>query len=198
MHRCRCRAPNRTLIQSTQLRNWRTSSALSDWCPLLPHLLRLCLCWRSSLPGLKARSLALPWWQWSQPRPSPCYSTTGARVRGSPLGGAKLHGGVLCTDAQAVWPGLGCYSPARCPQSSRALPPHPHPGICPPTHPSTHCCSLGNVDWRLAAGLVAGTLVGGVAGSQAAVHAPPGSLEVVFTVVTLVLARMTLKSVVRR
>lgn len=59
-------------------------------------------------------------------------------------------------------------------------------------------CRLGNVDWRLAAGLAVGTLAGGAAGSQAAVHAPPGVLEVTFTGVTLVLARMTLKAVTKR
>lgn len=54
---------------------------------------------------------------------------------------------------------------------------------------------LGNISWRLAAGLAAGSVVGGAAGSQAAVHAPPYSLETVFMVTLLALARMTLKSV---
>lgn len=53
--------------------------------------------------------------------------------------------------------------------------------------------SLGNVDWRMAAGLAAGAVLGGAAGSEAAVHAPPGTLEAVFCVTLLALARMTLK-----
>ena len=35
---------------------------------------------------------------------------------------------------------------------------------------------LGNVDWRLAAGLAAGTVVGSAAGSMTALNAPPGEL----------------------
>lgn len=54
---------------------------------------------------------------------------------------------------------------------------------------------LGNIDWRLAAGLAAGTVAGGFMGSQAAVHAPPGWLEGAFTCVMLVLARSVLRSV---
>ena len=54
---------------------------------------------------------------------------------------------------------------------------------------------LGNLNWRLAAGLAVGSVLGGAAGSQAAVHAPPYSLEAVFMVTLLALARMTLKSV---
>ncbi|PRW32592.1 4-toluene sulfonate uptake permease [Chlorella sorokiniana] len=53
---------------------------------------------------------------------------------------------------------------------------------------------LGNLNWRLAAGLAVGSVLGGAAGSQAAVHAPPYSLEAVFMVTLLALARMTLKS----
>lgn len=63
-----------------------------------------------------------------------------------------------------------------------------HP--CPP--PTSR---LGNLNWRLAAGLAVGSVVGGAVGSQAAVHAPPYSLEAVFMVTLLALARMTLKSV---
>ncbi|KAI7836512.1 hypothetical protein COHA_009613 [Chlorella ohadii] len=54
---------------------------------------------------------------------------------------------------------------------------------------------LGNLNWRLAAGLAVGSVLGGAVGSQAAVHAPPYSLEAVFMVALLALARMTLKSV---
>lgn len=53
---------------------------------------------------------------------------------------------------------------------------------------------LGNVDWRLAAGLCAGTLLGSWAGSSAAVHAPPGALEWTFTACLLTLARGVLRS----
>lgn len=35
---------------------------------------------------------------------------------------------------------------------------------------------LGNVDWRMAAGLAAGTAVGSFAGSKVAVDAPAGQL----------------------
>ena len=75
-----------------------------------------------------------------------------------------------------------------------------HPWLLHPTrlHPCALPCPphrLGNISWRLAAGLAAGSVVGGAAGSQAAVHAPPYSLETVFMVTLLALARMTLKSV---
>eukprot|EP00884_Botryococcus_braunii_P003258 jgi/Botrbrau1/12933/Bobra.92_1s0013.1 len=40
---------------------------------------------------------------------------------------------------------------------------------------------LGNVDWLMAGGLAAGTAFGSLAGSNAAVHAPPGVLEIVFS-----------------
>lgn len=62
---------------------------------------------------------------------------------------------------------------------------------------SAPCCRLGNVDWRLAAGLAAGSVLGGAAGSQAAVHMPPGALEAAFTAAMLVLARMTLRQIRR-
>lgn len=61
--------------------------------------------------------------------------------------------------------------------------------------PSPRMYRLGNISWRLAAGLALGSVLGGAAGSQAAVHAPPYSLEAVFMVTLLALARMTLKSV---
>ena len=51
------------------------------------------------------------------------------------------------------------------------------------------------MSWRLAAGLSLGSVLGGAAGSQAAVHAPPGTLEAVFTVTLLLLARTTLRGV---
>ena len=54
---------------------------------------------------------------------------------------------------------------------------------------------MGNVDWRMAAGLAAGTAVGGALGSSAAVSAPPGALEVCFSVGMLFLGRKTLQTV---
>lgn len=51
---------------------------------------------------------------------------------------------------------------------------------------------LGNVDWRMAAGLAVGTAIGSVAGSNVAVHAPAGWLEAAFCVGMLFLGRKTL------
>lgn len=51
---------------------------------------------------------------------------------------------------------------------------------------------MGNVDWRMAAGLAAGTALGSVAGSNLAVAAPPGVLEAAFCVGMLFLGRKTL------
>lgn len=53
---------------------------------------------------------------------------------------------------------------------------------------------MGNVDWRMAVGLAAGTAVGGALGSSAAVQAPPGVLETVFAVGMLFLGRKTLQT----
>jgi len=53
---------------------------------------------------------------------------------------------------------------------------------------------LGNVDWRMAAGLAAGTAVGGVLGSNMAVQAPLGVLEACFAVGMLFLGKRTLQS----
>lgn len=51
---------------------------------------------------------------------------------------------------------------------------------------------LGNVDWRMAATLAVGTAIGSVAGSGAAVQAPPGYLEVAFCLGMAFLGRKTL------
>lgn len=51
---------------------------------------------------------------------------------------------------------------------------------------------LGNVDWRMAAGLAAGTAVGSFAGSKVAVDAPAGVLEGIFSVGMLFLGWRTL------
>ena len=53
---------------------------------------------------------------------------------------------------------------------------------------------MGNVDWRMALGLAAGTAVGGALGSGAAVQAPAGVLEGCFAVGMLFLGRKTLQS----
>ncbi|KAL4437313.1 hypothetical protein ABPG75_004452 [Micractinium tetrahymenae] len=50
----------------------------------------------------------------------------------------------------------------------------------------------GNVDWRMAATLAVGTAIGSVAGSSAAVHAPPGWLELAFCLCMAFLGRKTL------
>ena len=55
-------------------------------------------------------------------------------------------------------------------------------------------CRLGNVDWRMAAGLAAGTAVGSIAGSNLAVQAPPGYLEAAFCIGMLFLGRKTLQT----
>lgn len=57
---------------------------------------------------------------------------------------------------------------------------------------------LGNVDWRMGLALACGSLVGGALGSNAALSAPPGVLEVAFTAGMLFLARKTLATVRRR
>lgn len=54
---------------------------------------------------------------------------------------------------------------------------------------------LGNVDWVMAAGLAAGTLVGGGVGGKLAVNMPEGVLEWVFCLGMLYLGRKTLASV---
>lgn len=54
---------------------------------------------------------------------------------------------------------------------------------------------LGNVDWRMAAGLSAGTLVGGALGSSCALAAPEGVLEAAFCLGMLFLGRKTLQGV---
>ncbi|DBA83447.1 TPA: hypothetical protein ACH3X2_006383 [Trebouxia sp. C0005] len=51
---------------------------------------------------------------------------------------------------------------------------------------------LGNVDWRMAAGLAAGTAVGSFGGSKVAVDAPAGVLEGIFSVGMLFLGWRTL------
>lgn len=51
---------------------------------------------------------------------------------------------------------------------------------------------LGNVDWRMAAGLAAGTAVGSFAGSKVAVDAPAGVLEGIFSIGMLFLGWRTL------
>lgn len=51
---------------------------------------------------------------------------------------------------------------------------------------------LGNVDWRMAAALAAGTTVGSYVGSNAAVAAPAGLLEGLFAAGMLLLGRRTL------
>ena len=53
---------------------------------------------------------------------------------------------------------------------------------------------LGNVDWRMAAGLALGTAAGAAVGSNVAVQAPPGLLETLFCVGMLFLSRKTLAS----
>lgn len=51
---------------------------------------------------------------------------------------------------------------------------------------------LGNVDWRMAAALAAGTTVGSYVGSNFAVTAPSGMLEGLFAAGMLLLGRRTL------
>lgn len=51
---------------------------------------------------------------------------------------------------------------------------------------------LGNVDWRMAAALAAGTTVGSYVGSNFAVSAPAGVLEGLFAAGMLLLGRKTL------
>lgn len=51
---------------------------------------------------------------------------------------------------------------------------------------------LGNVDWRMAGALAAGTMIGSYVGSYAAVQAPAGVLEGLFAVGMLFLGRKTL------
>jgi uncharacterized membrane protein YfcA len=53
---------------------------------------------------------------------------------------------------------------------------------------------LGNVDWRMAAGLAVGTGVGGTLGSMVAVETPSGVLEAIFGVGMLFLGRKTLQT----
>ncbi|KAG7668099.1 hypothetical protein Ndes2526B_g03389 [Nannochloris sp. 'desiccata'] len=53
---------------------------------------------------------------------------------------------------------------------------------------------LGNVDWRMAAGLAVGTGIGGALGSSVAVETPSGVLEVIFGVGMLYLGRKTLQT----
>ena len=50
-----------------------------------------------------------------------------------------------------------------------------------------------NVDWRMALGLAAGSLLGSVAGSRTAVSAPPGYLEAAFSVAMVGLGLNALK-----
>jgi uncharacterized membrane protein YfcA len=56
---------------------------------------------------------------------------------------------------------------------------------------------LGNVDWRMAAALSAGTAVGGLVGSQIGVRAPPFVLEAAFAVGMALLGRSTLRAVAK-
>lgn len=51
---------------------------------------------------------------------------------------------------------------------------------------------LGNVDWRMAAMLAAGTSVGSYVGSRVAIEAPAGVLEAAFCCGMLLLGRRTL------
>lgn len=57
--------------------------------------------------------------------------------------------------------------------------------------------ALGNVDARMAGGLVLGTLFGGLVGSSLGAQAPPGVLEFAFSVGMLALGRKTLQNVAK-
>jgi len=57
---------------------------------------------------------------------------------------------------------------------------------------------LGNVDWRMAAGLSFGSLVGSYSCSNLALHAPPYTMEVAFAVGMAVLGNRTLAGVRKR
>ncbi|MEW5306641.1 MAG: hypothetical protein WDW36_009095 [Sanguina aurantia] len=57
--------------------------------------------------------------------------------------------------------------------------------------------ALGNVDARMAGGLVLGTLFGGLVGSSLGAQAPPGVLEFAFSVGMLLLGRKTLQNVAK-
>lgn len=79
-------------------------------------------------------------------------------------------------------------SVGRTPPRFVGLPSQPPPA----TASSPSLFRLGNVDWRMAAALAAGTAVGGIGGSNLAVQAPPGVLEAAFCVGMLFLGRKTL------
>ena len=53
---------------------------------------------------------------------------------------------------------------------------------------------MGNVDWRMAAGLAVGTAVGGGLGSSVAVETPSGVLEAIFAIGMVFLGRKTLQT----
>ena len=53
---------------------------------------------------------------------------------------------------------------------------------------------MGNVDWKMAAGLALGTALGGTVGSSVAIQAPSGVLEACFGVGMLFLGRKTLQT----
>jgi uncharacterized membrane protein YfcA len=66
--------------------------------------------------------------------------------------------------------------------------------ILPSTAALAQHARLGNVDWRMAAGLAVGTGIGGALGSSIAVEAPSGVLEAFFAVGMLFLGKKTLQT----
>ena len=112
-------------------------------------------------------------------------ATTGS-IAGLASGLLGIGGGTIVTPLLALTLSsgqatvLGTSLAAMVPPSAAALVQH---------------AKLGNVDWRMAAGLAVGTAVGGAVGSSVAVQAPSGALEVCFAVGMLFLGRKTLQSI---
>jgi uncharacterized membrane protein YfcA len=66
--------------------------------------------------------------------------------------------------------------------------------VLPSTAALAQHARLGNVDWRMAAGLAVGTGLGGALGSSVAVETPSGVLEAIFGLGMLFLGRKTLQT----
>jgi len=66
--------------------------------------------------------------------------------------------------------------------------------VLPSTTALAQHARLGNVDWKMAAGLAVGTGIGGAVGSSVAVEAPSGVLEAIFGVGMLFLGMKTLQT----
>ncbi|GAX80459.1 hypothetical protein CEUSTIGMA_g7898.t1 [Chlamydomonas eustigma] len=106
-------------------------------------------------------------------RPSDAVLAATGVVAGFASGLFGVGGGTIVTPALALFAGMG---------QTQAVGTSLMAMVLPSIVALTQHASLGNVDWRMAAGLGAGTLIGSSLGSNMAVNAPPMLLEGLFAI----------------